>query len=160
MGKMMNLFQSAVETVKQQHEDKKRREAADAAWVREQPASKVICDYFYAFFDKDQPGYRFIKENHQTLTLSVKEDGVELHWAGNHGPAQSLREAKAIGEGDKRLIPFAEAYQWRGGFSGYARLDTRAKQAALREMILQKIRSHPHIKYNEYTCNIGVKLFH
>lgn len=162
MGKMMNRFQAAVENVKQQYADKKQREAAEAAWVREQDASKAVCDYFAVFFDKDEAGYRFLKANRQGIHLGVKEEGVELNWFEAHGPAQSFKEMRAIAEGEKKLITFAEIYQWYGGDARnyYGRLDTKAKQLALRDMVIDRVRSHPHIKYSDSTGMITVKMFH
>lgn len=158
MEKMMNAFQSAVENAKQQREDKKQREAAEAAWVKAQAASKVICDYFYAFFDKKEPGYNFLKENRQCMWVTVKENGVELSWNGSCPNAQSFREIREASKAAKKLIPFTQIYEWYGTSAGfYLRLDTKAKQQALGNMITDRVSTHQHIKYNG---SISVKMFH
>ena len=155
MNKMMNMFQSVVSNVKQQHEEQKKRDAADAAWVEAQPESKVIGEYFRVYFDKKEPGYRFLKENHQCMWVNVKEEGVELSWQASAGGAQSFREVSNAFKDAKMMVPFGKIYQW-GGCSGFSRLDTKAKRRALERIIDQHIMALPHMKNNgSYT----VKMF-
>lgn len=156
MNKMMSIFQSVVDNVKQQREDQKRRDEADFAWVRSQPESEIIGEYFRSYFDKKQPGYQFLKENHQCMWVNVKEDGVELSWQASAGGAQSLREISNAFKDAKMLVPFAKIYQW-GGCSGYTMLDTKAKRSELNRIIDRHIMTLPHMKNNgSYT----VKMFH
>lgn len=158
MGKMMNMFQSVVDNVKQQHEDQKRRDAADAAWLRSQSGAEVISRYFRFYFDKKEPGYCFLKENHQCIWINTKENGVELSWQARYSkPVESFREIAQANKEAKMLIPFEQIYQNMGGNRGYfTKLDTKAKRIALDNMITDSIQTLPHIKYNG---SFSVKMF-
>lgn len=158
MGKMMNMFQSVVDNVKQQHEQQKKRDAEDAAWVRNQPGAEVIARYFQFYFDKKEPGYCFLKENRQCMWINTREEGVELSWQVTYSkPAESFREIAQAHKDSKLLVPFEKIYQNMGGNRGYfTKLDTRAKRIALDNMITESVKALPHIKYNG---SFSVKLF-
>ena len=63
MGTMKNMFQSAVNNIKQQHEAQKNQAAAQRDWVNRHPATQVICDFFQNYYGKNQVGYNWLKAN-------------------------------------------------------------------------------------------------
>ena len=69
----MNFLNNAVNTVKQQIDEKRRKDAADEAWVESRPESQIISNYFRQFFDKNQPGCQFSKRIHRPIWIKVLE---------------------------------------------------------------------------------------
>ena len=159
MNKVIYFLNNAVNTVKQQIDEKRRKDAADEAWVESRPESQIISNYFRQFFDKNQPGYQFSKRIHRPIWINVLENAVELSWMPDQVKAQSFADVKRNCTCDKKLVSFDEIYRWNGGNTAefYRTLSSAAMRNELFRIIMRGLETLPHLNTSN---GVSVKLFH
>lgn len=151
----MGLFRQLAETAGENILKDKEQKLEEKEFVRGREESKVISLFITALFEKGNPAYNWVKENHVGLFPVIDEQTVSLCYM-KPGDGQSFAGIKPR---DIEIVKykFEEIYNICGLSNGYLRLRTRIEKNELEKMIDEEIRKLPHIKY----CNgYLVKMFH
>lgn len=148
----MGVLGKIARGIQDQYKQNKVLKEQEEDFVRTNQGSEAICAFIVALFNKDEPAYKWIKDNKKTLVMQtplypvVGEDFVSLCYM-QYGDGRSWESSKnrdiEIGR-----YSFQEMYVWYGlaAGAGYSRLDSTTKKNKLRSMINNKIRELPHIK--------------
>lgn len=142
----MGLF----DTIKNAYQDKKAAEQAERDFVINHEGTKAICAYMKMVFEKGNPGYNWLKQNHgYPLYPKVENNQVLLCYQHVEKNPQSFKDAKPK-DVEVGRYSFQEMYAWYGlnDGEGYSFLDTKLKCRTLEGRITSAVEEHPHIKYN------------
>lgn len=155
-GSGMGLFKQLLETAGEKITKDKGQREQEEAFVNNNEGSKAICAYFVNLFEKGNPGYDWVKENHVGLFPVVNKDSVSLcYMQMGDGKSYSGVKPKDI---EVVKYSFQEMYSWYGLSEncGYRVLTSRTQLNALENMIYIEVNKLSHIKYNN---GFLVKLF-
>ena len=150
----MGIFGDFIGGIQGQVQKNKRLKAMEENFVRTNRGSEAICAYIKQLFDKDGPGYDWLKKNKLSPMMStplypiVGEDYVSLCYT-KYGNGRSFSNSIPKDVEVKRFS-FQEMYEWYGLTSvvGYSSLNSKFKRKILESMITDKVQELPHIKYN------------
>jgi len=166
MDLMINMFELAFGTGKNDSSAALTKEEAHREWVRKHPATRVICEYFHLLFDRNHGMCLYMMENRTSVTLVVEEAHVLLSFrcgilpccgffdVHNNFPILPFPDDEG---GDSRPVPgrcscrlpFSEIFRIHGkegSKSYYRRLTDDASRKALENMIIQRVLTLPHMK--------------
>lgn len=158
----MGIFGNIVNGIKEQYQQSKEQIELERHFICINPGTEVICAYIKNVFNKDEPGYNWLKENKLLSILStplypvVGESYVSLCYM-QPGDGRSWESSKPK-DIEVARYTFQEMYKWYGleNGVGYKRLDSKTKRKILESLIISKVEELPHIKYN---AGFVVKMF-
>lgn len=144
----MGLFGQLLETAGEKLTKDKEQRAQEEAFVKNNEGSKAICAYIVNLFKKGNPGYDWVKKNHEGLFTVINKDSVSLcYMQAGDGQSFSGMKPKDI---EVSRYSFQEMYSWYGLAEGcgYSALTSRTQLNTLENMINMEVQKLPHIKYN------------